>query len=351
MKNFTSEEHLKKKKVGKETETNEKKQEDIKEETKEESKKRNDSDDGVNNRIFVKEDSYYEYELVGVLVHSGVAEAGHYYSFINTKRSGNENTMNFDRQKDGNEWIKFDDSMISSFNIKNLEEECFGGSNKTDSNGGTNAGWAMSTAASAAAGTSSSNYGFSDEISKSAYMLVYERKEKCPIKYVAKTDELSVKNFNEESIIKRNNENKDALNKEFNYFNILTSLECDNTAQSRRRQICDKMFYDEEKKEYFFYKDFYNQENSVLKVYYDEVHKDNYLFMNDQRIYSTQFSNFVEKLLKNILTNINSNEVDKGIRLKTLIANFDYLAHILINIISKSNFKDVSSLISYLDIN
>lgn len=29
-----------------------------------------------------KDDSYYEFELVGVLVHSGSADAGHYYSFI-----------------------------------------------------------------------------------------------------------------------------------------------------------------------------------------------------------------------------------------------------------------------------
>ena len=30
----------------------------------------------------MKDDSYYEYQLVGVLVHSGSADAGHYYSFI-----------------------------------------------------------------------------------------------------------------------------------------------------------------------------------------------------------------------------------------------------------------------------
>ena len=29
-----------------------------------------------------KPSSYYEYDLVGVLVHSGTADAGHYYSFI-----------------------------------------------------------------------------------------------------------------------------------------------------------------------------------------------------------------------------------------------------------------------------
>lgn len=30
----------------------------------------------------LKEPSYYQYELVGVLVHSGHADSGHYYSFI-----------------------------------------------------------------------------------------------------------------------------------------------------------------------------------------------------------------------------------------------------------------------------
>ena len=34
-----------------------------------------------------KPKDYYQYELVGVLVHTGTAQAGHYYSFIR-ERSG-----------------------------------------------------------------------------------------------------------------------------------------------------------------------------------------------------------------------------------------------------------------------
>ncbi|CDW85633.1 ubiquitin carboxyl-terminal hydrolase family protein [Stylonychia lemnae] len=61
-----------------------------------------------------KDDSYYEYELVGVLVHSGSAEGGHYYSFIR-ERGGN------------NRWLEFDDKNVREFDIKKLEVECFGG--------------------------------------------------------------------------------------------------------------------------------------------------------------------------------------------------------------------------------
>ena len=36
----------------------------------------------------ISDESYYEYELVGVVVHSGMAEAGHYYSFIKERTHG-----------------------------------------------------------------------------------------------------------------------------------------------------------------------------------------------------------------------------------------------------------------------
>lgn len=60
------------------------------------------------------DDSYYEYELVGVLVHSGTADAGHYYSFI--KERGTQNR-----------WLEFNDTHVREFDSKNLEAECFGG--------------------------------------------------------------------------------------------------------------------------------------------------------------------------------------------------------------------------------
>jgi ubiquitin C-terminal hydrolase len=46
------------------------------------------------------------------VVHSGSADSGHYYSFI--------------ENKDGN-WFEFNDEKVSEFDVKSLAEEAFGG--------------------------------------------------------------------------------------------------------------------------------------------------------------------------------------------------------------------------------
>ncbi|KAG2461370.1 UBP24 hydrolase, partial [Polypterus senegalus] len=58
------------------------------------------------------------YELVGVVVHSGQAHAGHYYSFIKDRRAGSKG-----------KWYKFNDNVVEEFdmNDETLEYECFGG--------------------------------------------------------------------------------------------------------------------------------------------------------------------------------------------------------------------------------
>ena len=53
------------------------------------------------------------YKLKGIVVHSGNCEGGHYYSFI------------FDNNS--NQWFEFNDSIVTKFNIENLEKETFGG--------------------------------------------------------------------------------------------------------------------------------------------------------------------------------------------------------------------------------
>lgn len=59
------------------------------------------------------------YELKGVLIHSGSAQAGHYYSYI----------------KKGDEWLEFNDTNVRTFSpeIQNLHKEWFG-QGKTDVN-------------------------------------------------------------------------------------------------------------------------------------------------------------------------------------------------------------------------
>ncbi|KAA0708793.1 Ubiquitin carboxyl-terminal hydrolase 24 [Triplophysa tibetana] len=56
------------------------------------------------------------YELVGVVVHSGQAHAGHYYSFIKDRRARGR-------------WYKFNDNVVEEFdmNDETMEYECFGG--------------------------------------------------------------------------------------------------------------------------------------------------------------------------------------------------------------------------------
>ncbi|XP_029684387.1 ubiquitin carboxyl-terminal hydrolase 24 isoform X4 [Takifugu rubripes] len=58
------------------------------------------------------------YELVGVVVHSGQAHAGHYYSFIKDRRGSARGR-----------WYKFNDTVVEEFdmNDETLEYECFGG--------------------------------------------------------------------------------------------------------------------------------------------------------------------------------------------------------------------------------
>ena len=46
----------------------------------------------------------YLYKLVGILIHSGTADSGHYYSYIK------------ERTEEGR-WLEFNDTQVSEFNI------------------------------------------------------------------------------------------------------------------------------------------------------------------------------------------------------------------------------------------
>lgn len=59
-----------------------------------------------------------DYELVGVIVHSGTAEGGHYISLIKER---DKLSQNIDK------WYKFDDTFVSEFNLADMQKLCFGG--------------------------------------------------------------------------------------------------------------------------------------------------------------------------------------------------------------------------------
>ncbi|KAI0481445.1 hypothetical protein F4859DRAFT_419896 [Xylaria cf. heliscus] len=56
------------------------------------------------------------FELVGVLVHSGTAETGHYYSFIRERPTNSETS-----------WVEFNDDIVTSWDPLQMENACFGG--------------------------------------------------------------------------------------------------------------------------------------------------------------------------------------------------------------------------------
>jgi ubiquitin C-terminal hydrolase len=71
-----------------------------------------------------KSDPNYEYRLKGILVHSGVAQGGHYYSFI------------YDHVSE--KWFKYDDEDVTPFDPANIEAECFGGVQRRSWHGSNN---------------------------------------------------------------------------------------------------------------------------------------------------------------------------------------------------------------------
>ena len=58
------------------------------------------------------------FELVGVLVHTGTAESGHYYSYIR------ERPVN---PTFSNSWVEYNDADITRFDPANIPDQCFGG--------------------------------------------------------------------------------------------------------------------------------------------------------------------------------------------------------------------------------
>ena len=115
-----------------------------------------------------EEEACFEYKLVGVNVHSGTANAGHYWSFINTRRGvdePHEDDPNWCKTEN-DPWMKFNDSSVTEYSFDKLKADCYGGDGK--SGGGESDSWSFG-----------GNYG------QSAYMLIYEKRQKRPLKILA----------------------------------------------------------------------------------------------------------------------------------------------------------------------
>lgn len=63
-----------------------------------------------------RDPSYYQYQLSGILVHTGTADSGHYYSFIRDRSGPNEG-----------KWFQFNDSEVEPFDSNEIAAQTFGG--------------------------------------------------------------------------------------------------------------------------------------------------------------------------------------------------------------------------------
>ena len=141
--------------------------------------------------------TYYQYELAGVVVHTGTTDSGHYYAYIkdkgevldslsssnlipgskqhssfpatlSTSSSSKRSISGIDEKEKktdrrSHRWLEFNDSEVSEFAESRLEAECFGGATKSYD-------YSVSTIREV------------DTVNpKSAYMLVYRRISSLPV--------------------------------------------------------------------------------------------------------------------------------------------------------------------------
>ena len=66
-------------------------------------------------------DLHAEYSLAGVLVHTGMANSGHYYSFIKERRAGTTESGVAGR------WMHFNDTLVEPFDPRDIPKCCYGG--------------------------------------------------------------------------------------------------------------------------------------------------------------------------------------------------------------------------------
>ena len=78
---------------------------------------------------------YYQYDLVGITIHTGTADGGHYFSYIKEERKERKNTQNSDIDNSNKtaaalkkaKWCEFNDRLVTKWDLDRIEEDCYGG--------------------------------------------------------------------------------------------------------------------------------------------------------------------------------------------------------------------------------
>ena len=155
--------------------------------------------------------------------------------------------------------MEYNDSIVREFNFDKMKDECYGGDGK--SGAGSDDNWGFS---------GSSQYG------KSAYMLIYERRKKRPLKILAPYDEVEAA---------KNNGLVDSQG---------------------------KIFFDPKKDEHYRLVDYRECVQDIApNQIYKQVFEDNAKFGFENDIYSSEFFDFIKGTL-NAVANLDQQQATRG---------------------------------------
>ena len=224
----------------------------------------------------------YDYDLIGIIVHSGTAQAGHYYSFIKSQDKNNENI-----------WYKFNDMTVTQTFFENIMKDL-------------------------------NQYSKHAIYAPSPYMLIYAKKIKNPILInVEEINNMNIinklkeenNNFIEDNYIKyevyqdeneaiEKNKNEEKINKKIILKNI--------------KSFVNIISYEEGLNYINTIYDNYDDENIIFKSL---ILQENKKFCNDKKIYSKSFSKFIKDITFQIKTEIKNNN--------TLVNNYEPIIKII----------------------
>ena len=251
-------------------------------------------------------DEYYEYELQGVLIHSGTAQFGHYYSIINS-----------DKYDKNGKWYKFNDTSITESSFDQVENEGFGAFGDQD-------------------------YG------SSAYMLIYQKVTKKPviinnkeindnikkileknenlekidgpegkIYYIYKNEKEAVENNLDLNKYKKENIN---IDKNIILKNSLTEAEL--VSYEQALDILQKK----------------NNDPNTIKPFINTIYLENINLCNDKKFFTKGFTKFMEQiselLKKEIIEDATNNQINEYIEILKIINCF------ILQILAKSNYTE-----------
>jgi len=171
--------------------------------------------------------------------------------------------------------------------------------------------------------TSSWNFRSNYDSIQSAYMLVYERREKSPIKVLV-SEQLS----NEDNLISFKEEQEKAIKKNYDLIYHLGKP----SYKEMESKIFNSVFYENSKNEYYQFIPFFEIERLIPKKYYLEITEDNNQLEKHQNISDENSSYFFENVINLLDDAINKgNDLKEEICDKIVIAFINFIFNILSN--------------------